>query len=379
MKILKNKFFILGNLLLILVVLPIILFFVKKQQEGRSRAAPTTILSFTPATKDAALGRNVDVDITVNPGQNYISIVDMDIRFDASKLEYVAITPNSSAFPVTLKGPTLSNGSVGISVNIGSNVTKAIQSPTKVATVTFKVLVNAPSGPTQLTFFTSQDPTKPTRVLSVAEPDGAGENVLASTIPGTINIGGGQVITPTQTSSPTPTMPSITITPAPTSAPVNNQIPICTGLSIDRDTTGAAPYSLTFTANGRDTDGVISKVSFDFGDGPIQTITQAGGIGTSTVSIQVSHTYINPGTYQASTFLTDNNGGISSSSAACSKTIIITQSKIGGGGNGNGGGTTQPPSTPIPTLPPTGSTMTTVGIIGGIVLTVIGGAVLLLL
>jgi PKD repeat protein/C1A family cysteine protease len=61
---------------------------------------------------------------------------------------------------------------------------------------------------------------------------------------------------------------------------------------------GYAPLSVTFDANGSyDPDGTISSYSWNFGD---------GGTGTG---LTASHTYISPGTYQATLTVTDDRGG----------------------------------------------------------------------
>ena len=151
-------------------------------------------------------------------------------------------------------------------------------------------------------------------------------------------------------------------------------------MSVDRAPSGPAPFSLVFTANGTDTNGTIGKIAFNFGDGPVQDVTSGGGIGTKTASTQLSHTYNNPGTFQASVVLFDNDGAISSTSAACAQAITVTAPADGGGNGGtgggnNGGGNTQP----TPTIEAPGSMMATVGIVSGVVLTIIGGFFLLTL
>lgn len=412
MEIFKNKFFILGNLLLVLVAIPLTLFFISTQTKTRSSAAPNTLLSLSTTATAITPGQNFDVDVTVNPGNNLVSIVDMDIRYDPTKLEYVSIARNEAAFPQVSSGPITSNGAVRMAVTIlGAN---ALSTQTKVATITFKPVAGS-SGPTEIKFF--RDPTdtlKGTRVFSTGDLDGATENVLQTASPLTVNIGGGPISpTPTGgTGTPSPTSPTTptptggtTLTPVPTSpagvSPTStatisptatvtagaNQPPICTSLTMDRQGTGVAPYSLTFTANGRDPDGTISKVSFDFGDGPVQDVTQAGGIGTTTVSVQIAHTYRNAGTFTATVTFTDNQGAISNANVACSQTITVSQSTTGSTGGTTGGtsggttgGTTGGTSGGAqPTLAPTGSVTTTLGIIGGILLTIIGGALLLIL
>jgi PKD repeat protein len=142
--------------------------------------------------------------------------------------------------------------------------------------------------------------------------------------------------------------PTTTATPGPSSVLKN---PVCQSLSIDRSTSGVAPYSVTFTAVGNDPDGVITKAQFNFGDGPVVTETVGGGLGTSTINLQKSHTYQNNGTYTATVTFQDNQNNYSGDN--CKVTITM-----------GGGGTPQPTTphvgstSPYPTQPPKGSSPT---------------------
>src|SRR5207249_2993580 len=163
----------------------------------------------------------------------------------------------------------------------------------------------------------------------IGSQDQASENVLSSASPAYIVIGGSADITPTNGSGPTNTpvpiptsiptaTPDVTATPGPstivtdTPGPTNgltgtrsptgtgggNQPPVCNNLASDRETTGTALFSITDTANGTDSDGTISKVTFNFGDGQVNDVTQAGSIGSNSVNVQIAHTYNTDGSYQ---------------------------------------------------------------------------------
>lgn len=360
MRILKNKYFILGNLLLILIAIPLTLFFIRRQQELRGGAVPSSTLSFSPPQISTTLGENFNVDININPGQNLTSIVDITVLFDPTKLELIQMIPNTAVFPVTLRGPIISGGSASISLNIGADVTRAVQTTTKAATIIFKPLAATVEGPIKISF----DPAQ-TRVLSLGAGDQPGENVLANTSPATVTINprvGG--VSPTPTPTPTPTS---TLTPTPTPS---NPPPSCTSLSVSPQASGITPFSVTLKAQGNDPDGKITKVTFNFGDGGIQDVNNATT--SASFSAQLSHTYQNPGSFSTTAVFTDDKNAVSQ---PCTQVVEVARP------------TPTPTPTPIPTkaaipqkppVPPVvGDLSTTLGILGGIILTIIGGAVLL--
>jgi hypothetical protein len=84
-----------------------------------------------------------------------------------------------------------------------------------------------------------------------------------------------------------------------------------------------APFTTTFTASGNDPDGIINKVTFNFGDSQVADITDAGVVGVATVSATTSHTYENAGSYQVSALMTDDLGAVSSQ-GSCTLTMNIT-------------------------------------------------------
>lgn len=104
--------------------------------------------------------------------------------------------------------------------------------------------------------------------------------------------------------------------------------PTCTNLTSDVSTTGEAPYTLGFTAESSDTTSTIEKATFNFGDGKSLDITQGGGIGTGTVSVKTSHTYLTPGSFSATATLTNDLGSISDASS-CTLAVTITGSGSG--------------------------------------------------
>lgn len=391
-----KKLLLFGFVAVLLVGIPLTVFMLQQQQETRSRAEKSTNISFTPdSTQTTPIAKNVGetipLDITINPGKNLVSFVKLEIQYDPEKLQAddKAFSANTVVFPSVLEGPVYAPGKISVTLSVGPDPTKAIQTTVKAGTVTFKALANTPADtPTVVTYGAT------TQVLSLGSNDQASENVLSSPIPAYIAIGGQAypseaiptAVPSYDAPSPTESVPGAeptqpvdypSATPAPSSEPGKdggpNESPVCNSLVLDRETTGSAPFSVTFAANGTDADGTISKVTFNFGDGQVSDVTQSGGIGTATVNAQVSHTYNNPGTFQASAILTDSGNAVSAADA-CTQTITVTTATASNSGtvdNGTGG-----PDVVQPTIAPTGSTEVAIGV--GIVslLLVIGGSLM---
>ena len=309
MKLLTNKFFILGNLFLILLAIPITLFFIGKQQETRSRAAASTVLYFNPSAPNTTTAcTNFTADVMVDPGQNVVSIVDMYLTYDASKISITGITP-SSEFSTIVREASLSSGAANISVSVGNDTAKAVRTVTKVATITFKP-ISATTGTTPVTF----DSTK-TRAFSLSSADQPTENVLQTTTPANVTV-------KQDTTCPNG---------ATGGAASTNKAPVCSSLVLDRSATGAVPYSVTFTVAGNDTDGTITKAAFSFGNGKTGEVTTGSGIGTNTINAPISHTFQNAGTFTVTATLTDNQNA-TSTATTCTATVTVTAGSTTTGG-----------------------------------------------
>lgn len=373
MGILKNKWFILGNILLLLLVIPVTLFIVRQQTDLRSKAAPSTNLSFQPATAEIGLGETATFDIFVDPGQNVVSILDMTISVDPDVFEIVSLERNETAFPVSLKGPDITGGTVTMAMTTSNDVTRAIQTLTKAATLTVKskALTTAPS--------IIKFDTPPSQAYSIANADGETENVLQGGATASVTVTDG--VTATTSPTPTPTGGVGGGGSGGTSTPsaITNQPPVCTALSMDRAAAGVAPYAIVFTATGSDNGGTVSNAVFNFGDGPTETVTTGGGIGTGSVSVQIAHTFNNAGTYNVTTTLTDDNG-LTSAAGTCAQTVTVTAGTTAGGtgtggtGVGGAGG-----GTPVPTLPVTGTIETALMVGGAAAVAIVVGVFLFIL
>jgi len=390
MKILTNKYFIFGNLFLLLISIPVTLFFIKKQQDLRSKAAPTSKLFFSPESPNTSSQcSSFTIDAMLDPGSNIVSIVDFYIKYDPTKLDVLEIK-ESASFPVVVRPTSITSGEANMSVSVGSDVTKAVQTVSKVATITFRPKT---AGSAQIQFDSERS-----RVFSLAPSDEPTEDVLSLVNPANVNIGSGACATepqpsPTGGATITPGL-SPTISLSPTSSPTPtttavNQSPVCTELSVTPANSGSAPFSVLFTAKGNDPDGMIAKTTFNFGNGEVKDVTD--GMNLKNVTVQTNHTYQNGGTFGATVTFTDDGGTISQS---CAQTITVTGASgsatatpVPTSGTGTGSGQIATPTltgatsapTAVPTIPPTGNISKTLGIVVAVILTIIGGFLLLAL
>lgn len=397
-----KKLLLIGFIAVLLAVIPLTVSFLQSTTQTQSKAEKATTLCFalpdsstclastTPVQKN--IGDTIPLDIYLNPGgKNSIVVATISVNYDQTKLTAdpsqgtglgIIMTPTSATatqgFTQPLVDASYTQGNASITLTVGTDALKAITTKTKIATITLKALAATTGTGTPITF----DDNK-SNATSTIDPE---VNVLASTEPALIQIASSATPPATPTLPPGTTPTNTPVVPQPTGTVVPNQIPLCTGLNVDRATSGPAPFSITFTANGNDPDqtGTISSVTFDFGDGPVQTVTTGGGIGTRTASVAVSHTYNNPTTFTAKATFTDNKGGLSTAGTSCTQTITVTTSPTGTGSTGDTGNITPTTiaqvstatPTPLPqktfeTPPGPGNTIIGIGAIGAI-LTIVG-------
>jgi hypothetical protein len=224
-----KKQLLIASLLVLLAAIPVTALLSQEPQETRSRATASTTLTYTPNTTTNEplvknTGETVALDVIITPGSNLPSVVKLDMMYDTTKFQPAAdaFTVNTVAFPTTIEGPAVLDGRILIALSIGSDPTKAIQTPTKVGTINLVAKAPTNGTPTQITFGTGS------QVLSLAKSDEATENVLATAQPSFVTIEGTTQIamladdaTPsaTMTPSPTPTTATPTLTPTPTVNP----------------------------------------------------------------------------------------------------------------------------------------------------------------
>ena len=363
-----KKFLLVGFVIVLLIAIPLTIYLVSQQQKTTKSSVPATNLSFSPGSKSVELGENATFDINIDPGTNSVSFVKLLISYDATKLaiDGAGFAPNTGVFSSVIQKPVYGPGTVSVTLSIGANA-PPVTKPAIIGTLTLKSIAATETVGTQLTFGNQ------TQVLSVGATDQFNENVLSTSSPATVNIT--QVVT-----SPTPT-PTLTLTPAVQSTqsatPSSNEIslatpasaaeaPICSSFTADRALTGIVPFNVNFTMIGTSS-ATMLKATFNFGDGQVTELTQADGIGTTSLNSLTSHVYNTGGTFSAFGTITDVNGAISQV-GTCTLILTINPSS------------TQSATqiTPVVSpLPPTGpNNIVVIGIIGLFIVMI--GTVLLL-
>jgi hypothetical protein len=203
-----KKFFLLGFIILVLVTIPLTLYFAKQQQDLRSSATPASNLSFVTTKDTLNVGDTTTLDVMLDPKDNIPSFAKLTVLFDPLKIEIVSFAGDSQNAPTTLAAPKIASSSASIELGIsklltGYDPTQSISQPIRIATITVKAKAITGGTPTRVSF----DHPGATEIFSIAESDGAGENVLSNATPINLIILGSAQTSPT--TSPT-RMPSAT-------------------------------------------------------------------------------------------------------------------------------------------------------------------------
>lgn len=119
--------------------------------------------------------------------------------------------------------------------------------------------------------------------------------------------------TPSKTPTPTPTV-KITLTPTPTTKAHSSS---CDGLTIISGNNSLVPATIKFEAKASDSENLIRKYKFYFGDGDSQ----------ESYSNQINHYYDTSGTFTARVEIQDSQYNWQSSSA-CVATVTIRPSEV---------------------------------------------------
>lgn len=230
------------------------LYLVKQRQETRSKAAPATTLSFSPASATANVGDIISLQILINTGDNTVSAAELHLNYDQTIFQGEQITPGSFLSTELVKGQ-IGGGSAAIT--LGSPPTSPQKGTGTLAVLKLKAL-KATTTPSKITFDQS------TQVAGIGE----GGNVLVSKGEASITVAGTQV-------SNTPT-----ITPSPTAIVTGSVTPSITPLP-----TSYTSPTPTATPSPTNTPGVGGATSAPTST-PTSTPSSSGGSGTLTVSVQ---------------------------------------------------------------------------------------------
>jgi len=204
-----KKVFLFVFIGLLLLAIPATIFYLGKQKDIRTRAAPATTLSLTPASQTISVGDTFKVNVIMTPAANQVVSADIYVTYDPTTMTATAITNGTNA-PRVLNSGVIQNGTASIRVGAASNAQPIITNG-PVAVITFTA-----TGPT-----TSLAPAA-VQFASNTFVGGLGEttaNVLVGTTGAKVTINGtGAVVTPLLTPTATPSATPV-ITGAPTLTP----------------------------------------------------------------------------------------------------------------------------------------------------------------
>lgn len=245
---LTKKHYIIGGLLLLAIVgLPVLTLVSQQPQETRSRASASTTLEVTPGSSETApiektAGDPVLLDVYIDPGNNLPSIVKLDITYDPAKFQPddVPFVVNTAAFPSKLEGPIIADGHILLSVSIGSDSTKAIQTRTKVGTIQLAA-IGETTAPAIVGFGDRS------QVLSVSPGDESNQNVLSTTIPAYVTVVG--YVSPTPSIVPTAYDPGTSIMPSPSPTTDPYASPSVVPTTIEYTTPTVSPLTTLLSFN----------------------------------------------------------------------------------------------------------------------------------
>jgi hypothetical protein len=219
MDIRMKKVFLFIGIGLTLLAIPATVFFIGQQKDIRTRAAPASTLSLTPATQTVNIGDTLKLDVDIDPGTNQVVSANIYLSYDSSKLEAQTITNGSNA-PRVLTSGIIENGTASIKVGAAST-TQPITARGTIAVITFTAKgVTGNFSPAQVQFASN---------TFVGGIDETTANVLVGTVPAKITINNpntnttgtnfasesaGLALATTPTDTPTITVtPTLTITP----------------------------------------------------------------------------------------------------------------------------------------------------------------------
>lgn len=184
----RHKYFKVAAIVSLFLILPVFIIVNQQNQDTRSQAEKSTNLSFSPTTsKNQPLTKRVGddfyLDVILKPGNNLITILKLDIRYDSNKMQLIQDNPievNNIVFQNIIEGPVYSDGRVQVVLSIGPDLSRAISSESRVLTLNF----NATSQ-TKRSLITFGENNS---AFSTSINDGSSENVISNMVPAYIKI-----------------------------------------------------------------------------------------------------------------------------------------------------------------------------------------------
>lgn len=216
--------------------------------------AATGSIYITPGSNSVQVGNNVTVSLRINPGAEVNGVI-ATVNFDKTKLQYVTLSSAGSPFNTQLAhtGESAANANGVISLEYGAlpinGSSGKVSADSLIETITFKAL--ASSGSASLTITNANSYLVSDSSPANPSVSGATVNFTAAPAP---TCPTGQVGTPPNCKTPTPTTPTTPTTPKPSTTtptkptntttptkPVTPAAPAATQTGSKPEITGATP------------------------------------------------------------------------------------------------------------------------------------------
>ena len=191
MSILWKKPFLFGGLLVLAFVgLPVSLYLFNTHTSTQSSAEKTVNLFYQPGYSQTTpllqipAGSTFTLDVYLDPGANAVSFVKLQMTYDPTKFEPAGgFIPDQNVFSQVVEGPIDQPGTVTATLSVGTDLSKAVRTRTKIGTLALKALENDPTNISSVVDFGSGS-----QALSVSSNSSYDENVIANKTPVTIQI-----------------------------------------------------------------------------------------------------------------------------------------------------------------------------------------------
>jgi hypothetical protein len=188
--IIRHKYLGVSATVAMLLLLPIIVVATQRPTVTTGIAEGTSIVSFSPLTSaespiEVRAGDSFFINVLLDPEDNIISLVKLDVSYDPEKLKFDNTNPvniNENIFPDILDGPNYGTDSMEVTLSVGSDLSNALSTRTRVVTLNFTALESITDTETLIRFGT-ENMASPVEINDLS-----GENVLSTTSPAHIKI-----------------------------------------------------------------------------------------------------------------------------------------------------------------------------------------------